>query len=189
MEYKIKRLIRDSNLPAKTTPIVTRLFNQMDDVQAGDSCLSLSVAMCVAFAYIGIESDVKLGQIVVAGEPFYHAWLEVNGNVIDIAIYGNIKYSNAYRELSNKKVLSVMPQINKSYQDVDDNIEYFPNKFDDDFELSPLSVAYKMPILTYCDGAPNNGMWTSILRALQIPRTDGNMKKLRQIIGDKVIGI
>lgn len=181
-DYEAIHIIQNAGLPKDAAYVLVRNFNKMYEAQEPDGCLSMSSVNCLTLAYLGYYSMVRMGQVEINGRPFYHAWAELDGKVIDNSIYGNTHFSPFADILP-----PVMPQINKAYGETD--IQYFPDKFDKDFKEWPAHIIYGVNLAVYLDKAPRrNALWNLALYCLDKAPTADNMKSLRTIAEKYVIG-
>ncbi len=73
---------------------MTKAFNKMYAAKEPDGCLSTTVELFIALKYLGYKPRICYGLVVPPSDyEFYHAWLELDGKIVDIAIYGNAKFS------------------------------------------------------------------------------------------------
>ena len=152
----------------------------MNDNREPDGCLSTSVAICIALEQLGYTPKLCIGKYWVGGHDFYHAWTELEGKVIDIAIYGNTHFSSLWQDEK------VNPQINKSYDETD--IKYEPFTFDDDFKSSMIAQMMGRSFYFYCDHAPRrNAMWNLIMFYLDTS-SNSVLLDIKEIAQKHVIG-
>lgn len=181
-DYDAIHLIQKSGLSEKATSAIVRNFNKMCSAQEPDGCLSMSAVNCLALAYLGMKPSVILGQVKIEDNYFYHAWVETDGRVIDVAIYGNTHFSPYVGLLPQ-----VMPQVYKPYSET--NVKYFPNKYDNDFNKWNGHIALGMNLKTYLDHAPKkNALWNLALYCLDLSPTAENVRKLKDIASHFTIG-
>jgi hypothetical protein len=77
---------------AKLTCVLVKIFDMICDNQEDDGCLSDSVALLVVIRSLGYDVKLCYGLCTSPGGlDFYHAWLEMDGRILDMAIYGNVR--------------------------------------------------------------------------------------------------
>lgn len=162
--YEMIHLIQAAGLPKDAQNVVVRAFNKMDGTKEPDGCLSISVSLCIALEQLGYSPLLCVGKFWVNGHDFYHAWVQLNGRVIDIAIYGNTAFSPYWRDGI------VKPQVNKEYAETD--VKYEPFAFDDDFKDAMIAQMMGRSFYYYCDHAPKrNAIWNLIMYYLDTTST------------------
>lgn len=72
---------------------VIRCFNFIEEYHEPNGCLSNTVALYICAKKYGYNPIICYGLCKLDGRDFYHAWLEINGTIIDLSIYGNVNYS------------------------------------------------------------------------------------------------
>ena len=90
--YEMIHLIQEAGLPKDAQNVVERAFNKMNEIKDHNGCLTTSVALCTALEYLGYSPKLCIGKFWSSDYDFYHAWTELDGKVIDIAIYGNTSF-------------------------------------------------------------------------------------------------
>ena len=180
-DYALIHKIQASGLPKDVENVVIRAFNKMNDCQDHCGCLTTSVSICLALEYLKYSPKLCIGKFWVNGHDFYHAWVELNEKIIDVAIYGNTAYSPSWRDGI------IEPQVNRGYDDAD--ITYEPFTFDDDFKDADISKMMGKSFFYYCDHSPrHNAIWNLILYYLDTssPTTLSSIKELSRnhIIGE-----
>ncbi len=181
---KIMDRIRTDAVDTDIADVCVRAFREMCGAKEPDGCLSTSAALYLAFQHLGLQTVIRMGQVEIEGHPFYHAWLEAERQVFDIAIYGNTAFNPWSRQLG---IRPVMPQINRAYCETD--IPYFPNKFDEDFKAAGIAPMYMVPLIDYCDHSPKeNAIYEEALSYLNLPVTPEQIKEIRQMASGYRIG-
>lgn len=181
-DYDAIHVIQNSGLPKNAASVLVRSFNKAYEAQEPDGCISNSAVNCVCLAYLGFNPVLRLGQIEVDERPFYHAWTELDGKIIDLAVYGNTHFP-PFGDL----LPSVMPQVNKEYGHAD--VSYYPDKFDDDFSSWGGHITLGMNMADYMDNAPKrNALWNMALYCLDMSPTADNLRKLKATASKYTIG-
>lgn len=154
--YEMIHQIQEAGLPKDAERVVVRAFNYMNDGREPDGCLSISVSLCISLEYLGYLPKLCIGKYWAFGHDYYHAWTELDGRVIDVAIYGNTAFSQYWLDDV------IQPQVNKLYSETD--VKYEPFVFDDDFKDATISLMMGKTFYYYCDNAPRrNAIWNRIL--------------------------
>lgn len=184
-EYNVIRLIQREESNPEIRKICVNAFNKIYDAQEPDGCLSTSAALYMAFRYTGIQSRIKVGQIILQNSPVYHAWLETDvGKIYDIAVYGNTAFNPICKRVG---IPIVMPQIAKTYSNAD--IRYYPDKLDNDFQCSGIGTMYGKSLRYYCDHAPRrNIIYELALGYLGLSPTSDNIRYMRDLTDGAYIG-
>ena len=163
--YEMIHMIQDSGLPKNVQNVVVRAFNKMSDAKEPDGCLSISVSLCVALEQLGYSPMLCIGKFWYGEHDYYHAWTELDGKIIDVAIYGNSSFSPYWKDGVIK------PQVNKSYDETD--VKYEPFVFDEDFKNALISQMMGRTYYYYCDNAPrHNAIWNLIMYYLDTSSMD-----------------
>ena len=153
---EIVSLIQSAGLSPKATDAVVRAFILMNDNKDCNGCLTISISLCIALEYLGYSPKLCIGKFWVGRHDFYHAWIELDKKVIDIAIYGNSSFSPYWIDDV------IMPQINKAYNETD--VKYEPFTFDGEFQNAAISQAIGWSFYFYCENAPwPNAVWDIIM--------------------------
>lgn len=176
--HYIQNQLRDFN--SKFVNCAIRCFNCIEKVEEPDGCLSNSVVLFICAKEYGYDPVLCYGLCQYDGKKFYHTWLEVNGIVIDIAIYGNVNFSPF---LAGSKKLTT-PYIGE-YKNAD--IHYGKHVFDDDWPYSLLAKMEGMTFEHYMDGLPKNAMWKITCKYLDKTPTVELVNHLRMLIKENKI--
>ena len=154
--YEMIHLIQAAGLPRDVQNVVVRAFNKMNDAEEPDGCLSISVSLCIALEQLGYSPKLCIGKFWVGEHDFYHAWTELDGKIIDVAIFGNSSFSPYWMDGVIK------PQVNKGYDET--HVKYEPFAFDEDFKDAMISQMMGRSFYYYCDNAPRrNAIWNLIM--------------------------
>lgn len=178
--YEMIHLIQAAGLPKDVQNVVVRAFNKMNDIEEPDGCLSTSVSLCIALEYLGYMPKLCIGKFWMGGHDYYHTWVELDGRVIDVAVYGNTAFSPYWMDEI------VKPQVNKEYSETD--VRYEPFAFDDDFKNAMISKMMGRTFYNYCDNAPRrNAIWNMILYYLDTS-SFSTLAQVKEISKKHVIG-
>lgn len=161
---------------------MTKAFNKMCAAEEPDGCLSTTVELFIALKYLGYKPRICYGLVVPpSGYEFYHAWLELDGKIVDIAIYGNAKFS----PFSTFDVR--FPIVMGSYEANEQGMEYRPFTFDEDWRDALISKVQGMPVVEYCDKSPKRILWKFACDLLDMSPLKANVDALRDTVKDEVI--
>lgn len=138
---------------------VSRCFCQIEESKEPDGCLSNTVALYVCAKEYGYSPKICYGLCSFQGKEFYHAWLEIDGIVIDMSIYGNINFC-PFPTWDSKLDT---PYIG-TYEDA--FLHYGKFVFDEDWPYALISRAEGWSVKKYMDTAPANAMWKLVCRYL-----------------------
>jgi hypothetical protein len=176
IQSQVKKYYDDNRL----SDLLVRSFNLIYNTKEPDGCASNSVALYVCLKSLGYAPQICFGLCTTKkGFEFYHMWLELERKVIDIAIYGNAKFSF----LNNGELSEIqMPIILETYNEV--KINYGKFLFDDDWKRAALYALEKMSLKEYIENAPNNGMKKLLCRYMDISPTISNVNKLLDNLND-----
>lgn len=157
-----------------------RAFSMIVRDREPDGCLSTTAALCVVAKKFGYEAEICYGLCKFKEQAFYHAWLEINGTIIDLAIYGNVNYNP----------LSLWPnKIDKPYIGPYENsiVGYGKYKIDEDWPLCPMSIIVDRPLTWYMDGLPDQTMWELVCLYLDVEPTEETISELRKYAADVIM--
>ena len=178
--YDMIHLIQAAGLSKDVEKVVVRVFNMLNDARDSQGCLTSSVVLCIALEYLGYLPKLCLGKFWAFGHDYYHAWTEIDGKVIDIAIYGNTSFSQYWRDGI------IMPQVNKAYDETD--VKYEPFIFDEGYEETWIGAVMGWSFYDYCEKAPKrNVVWNMILHCLETSSLIA-LQRIKEISRSHVIG-
>lgn len=180
--YKAINYIRKelNNLDDRFVDCVVRCFNCVDTKKEPNGCMSNTVALYICAKEYGYNPTICYGLCQIDDKKFYHAWLELDNTIIDIAIYGNINYS--IFSMWDKKVdTPYIGGYKESY------IRYGKFEFDEDWKYSLISSVKGLELIKYMDKAPQNAMWKLVYKYLDKTFTNESFKRLRLYINDVVL--
>ena len=166
----------------KLTDVLTNAFDMMCKVGDHNGCLSTSVALHVILRSLGYEPKLCYGLCTGPdGNEIYHAWLELDDKVIDLAIYGNSRWSPFWH---GRKLNAV---VLEEYANTE--LKYNDHLFDRDWDGCMISMIVKLgSIREYIKAAPaiphpsNNGMWAVIFAFLGESYTKNRHEELEQYV-------
>lgn len=157
-----------------------RCFNLIVQNEEPNGCLSDSAALFVCAKEYGYEPILCYGLCNLDGREFYHAWLEINGTIIDLAIYGNVNYGLfslfGYR--------TDIPYIG-SYKD--SVMQYGRFQFDEDWSGALISRVEGWSFEQYMNGLPQNAMWKLVCMMLGKTSTKRLIDHLKTLVKDEYI--
>lgn len=151
---------------------VVRAFNILNDTQSSNECMSMSACLYVIAKKYGYSPELCYGLCKYEGYDFYHAWIEINNTIIDLAIYGNINFS-PYSLWDNKLDTPLIG----SYEELP--VHYGKYQFDEDWLTSNISIVTGKTLEQYMDGLPQNAMWKMVCKILDITPSKTIVNELR----------
>lgn len=165
----------DQNL----TDVLIKAFDIICSHKESSGCMSTSAALHVVLHSLGYEPKFCYGLCVSpAGNEFYHAWLELDNKVLDLAIYGNSHFSTLWLDEE------LGPVVFEEYQNTP--IRYYNHRFDEDWDNCMIASAVKMgTIAAYISRAPfaphptGNAMWMLIFDILNETFTSDRYEALQ----------
>lgn len=135
---------------------VVRAFKLICKYKESDGSLSNTVALYICAKEHGYKPQICYGLCVCNGSEFYHAWLEVDGVIIDLSIFG----------LLNWNPFNFTNRVYLPYIGVDHEFDLNGNQiilqkyvFDKNWRYSQISDIEKGTLERHMDGGPYNGMW------------------------------
>jgi hypothetical protein len=164
----------------KFVDCAVRCFNLIEKNQEPNGCLSDSIALFICAKEYGYKPTLCYGLCKIDGREFYHAWLEINGTIIDLAIYGNVNYSPF--SMWNRKLDT--PYIG-SYQD--SVVQYGGFQFDEDWYGALISRAEGWSFEQYMNGLPQNAMWKLVCMFLDKTPTKNLIEHLKTLVKNEYI--
>lgn len=161
---------------------MTKAFNKMYAAKEPDGCLSTTVELFIALKYLGYKPRICYGLVVPPSDyEFYHAWLELDGKIVDIAIYGNAKFS-PYSTFDVR-----FPIVMGSYEANEQGMVYHPFTFDEDWHDALISKVQGMSVIEYCDKSPKQILWTFVCELLDMSPLKSNVDALRDTVKNDMI--
>lgn len=169
---------------------VVRGFNHIFQTKEPDGCLSNTSALYVCAKKYGYSPLICYGLCKIGNEEMYHAWLEIEKLVIDLAIYGNINFPGYGNLLARSQNIVLNTPFIGDYKDAENyHLEYGRFKFDAEWKDAAISQVEGKSVLEYINGAPNDGMWHLLRRYLDMPLITSDFRQeIESIIsGDRII--
>lgn len=181
-DYEMIKYIRNQmkGFDDRFTNAVIKLFGRMVDAQEPNGCLSNSAMLLACAKYCGYDAKLCYGLCHTGKFELYHAWLEIDGAIIDIGIYGNSHFSPLYLDEPIDK-----PVINIKYEDAP--ITYGRFVFDDDWQGADLRGAEHLSLEKYFDNSERHILWQFVCTLLDLSPTKENGDKIRKAIEGIVI--
>lgn len=173
--HYIQQQLKDFN--PKFVDCVVRSFNYLEAIKADRDCLTNTIALFLCAKKLEYNPNICYGLCKFQDKPFYHVWLEINEIIIDIAVYGNVNYS----EYSMWDCKLETPYIGKYEYSP---IYYGKFKFDEDWKDSLISKIEGWTVLQYMNAAPQNAMWKLVCKFLDITPTSQVVDELSSYIKD-----
>lgn len=152
---------------------VIRCFNLIEENKEPNGCLSNTTALYICAKSCGYNPIICYGLCNLDGRDFYHAWLEINGIIIDLSIYGNVNYS--HYSMWNYKIDT--PYIGK-YDN--SKILYGKFKFDQDWSKSSIGQIAGKTLIQYMNGSPRYGMWKLVCKFMDKTLTKDLLQQLQK---------
>ncbi|GFI28320.1 hypothetical protein IMSAGC012_03452 [Lachnospiraceae bacterium] len=178
--HYIQNQAKKYHVDDKLSDLLIRGFNLIYNIKEADGCASNSVALYICLKNMGYNPQVCYGLCTAEnGFCFYHMWIELEGKVIDLAIYGNAKFSFLGKELAD---VIETPIVLETYDET--KINYGKFLFDDDWKYAGISAVENMTLKEYIINAPNNCMKKLICRYMDESPTTENINKLLDNIDD-----
>lgn len=176
--YSIIKQIRSDCDNEEIAQILSRLFTRLDKQKIYASSLATSIEIVLACKMYDIDAQLILGTIGLPAtkECFPSAWVEIDNNIYDMAIY----FDSTRHPMLTEHTSAIAPQINKSYDEAD--VDYFDFQFADVFELSDMHRHVDTTMKEFCDNSPyGDDLWCDILYAADVLQTPDNLKKVQDI--------
>ena len=178
--HYIQNQAKKCNIDDKLLDLFVRGFNLIYNSQEADGCASNTTALYVCLKNMGYNPQICYGLCnTEKGFCFYHMWLELDRKIIDLAIYGNAKFSFLSDELAD---IITTPIVLETYDE--SKIRYGKFVFDDDWKYAGISAIENMSLKEYINNAPNNGMKKLICRYMDVSPSTGNINKLLDNVND-----
>ncbi len=157
---------------------VVRCFCILDENKEHNGCMSNTAAMFLIARKCGYDPEFCYGICQIENKEFYHAWLEIDGIIIDPSIYGNINFGVGFEDYQTS-----YPFIGTLEES---DILYQKYKFDDDWkEMEKLGVNTLCGFIDgktleqYMDGLPGNMMWKLTCRYMDMTPSKELVSELR----------
>ena len=149
----VQNRITENNISEEAGNFIKNQVSIIEKTKETSGYLSNTVALYVCLKSIGIDSKIRYGlSATECGQTFYNVWLEIDGKIIDLSIYGLLKFGET--ELKSRiDTPIIMGEYGKSV------IQYSCYDFGDDYEKIPLyDVVERKTIYEYINSAPSDGM-------------------------------
>lgn len=179
--YEMIQEIRNQCETPEIAKVMSRLFTRLDKQKIYASSLSTSIEVVLACKMYDIDAKLILGTIGLpeTKECFPSAWVEINDNIYDLAIY----FDSLRHPMLTQHTSVIQPQINQTYEDA--AVDYFDFQFVDVFELSDMARHIDTTFKEFCDNSPyGDDLYCDILYAADILQTPKNLKKLQEFASE-----
>ncbi len=174
----IQKQCDDNNITSPLKDYLQRAFNLICDNRVGDDCLSTTVALFVLCRMNGIDAKICYGLCETdRNRKYYHAWLEIDGKIIDLAIYGNLHFSPYQLEASCSN-----PVVMESYDYKP--MHYGKFVFENDWSEAAIYAVDKDTIRDYIKNAPQDGMIERICKIMDKTPTATLKQEIYDAVGD-----
>ena len=189
-DYDTRRYIfkqAESYNDKRLTDVLIRAFENIYNNKEPDGCLSTSVALHIILRSLGYDPKICYGLCITpAGNEIYHAWLELDKKVLDIAIYGNSHFSPYWHEGPLGPVI---------FEDYDfSGIKYGNHVFDEEWNACMISQGIRLgSVANYIAAAPRvshpsqNGMWRLIFNIMDETYTSSKRQHLEKFVSKEVL--
>ena len=177
------RYIRERLEPASKEfrTYVIRCFKHMDEYTEPQGNILYSCILYVCAKLIGYCPIIVFGKCHISDRvAFYDVWLEIDGHIIDMGLYGNVNFG----EVSGYGCRATSPFIG-DYDD--ENIKYDRFIIGDDWKDHYLHAAENMTISEYFDNAPDDLAWHLLFDVLGWEHNRENVERILNLIGNDVI--
>lgn len=85
---RMQDISRENDMSKDVTTVITNLFDYMIEKRLRGCCYSFSSALYVALSELGEHPLLCVGECLPSrSNPFDHSWIELNGKILDIAVY------------------------------------------------------------------------------------------------------
>ena len=164
----------------KLSDLLIRSFNFIYNTEEDSGCVLNTVALYVCLKNMGYNPSICYGLCTTEnGFEFYHMWLELENKIVDIAIYGNAKFSFLGTALEN---IIEMPIVLETYDE--SVINYGKFVFDNEWKYAAINNIEKMSLKEYINRMPNNSMKKLLCRYIDVSPTISNVNKLLDNVND-----
>ena len=162
--HYIQNQLKNFDNNVKVSELLFKCFSLLEKTKEHDGCLSTSVALFVCLKELGYNPELCYGLCSTKnGNEFYHAWIELDNKVIDIAIYGNLNFS----PFTAFKIPVDLPIVLENYDDCYINYKKFI--FDESWEYAAIKKAEDWTIFQYINNSPQKGMYKIINKLMNEP--------------------
>ncbi len=171
--YTLNKYVRNECsvfLNDKATSGIEKCFDFLYQNEEPQGCLYSSIINFAILSYNGYSPKLCYGLCKNDGNEFYHAWIELNGKILDIAIYGNTNF--------NPWNLGAKLDFPIIFKDFNEHIVYNNQKFDSDW---PNSGIYNISIQKMSQYIENNSkVWNLLERLI------GDVFKSSKVLKEKI---
>ena len=156
-DYETIHLIQEQmeDVGDELTNLVVRMYNRLEKKQRYASGLSTSITF--------------------QGVSFPHAWLDLYGNIVDIAIAEDTKYHPVLSE----KVKPVKVQCCRSYDEAE--LDYFDFQFSDMWPMHGMKQVVGKTLAEYINSAEEIDILAEVCDILNISAIVDNGKKIYEM--------
>lgn len=176
IQSQVKKYYSDNKL----SDLLIRSFNFIYNTEEDSGCVLNTVALYVCLKNMGYNPSICYGLCTTEnGFEFYHMWLELENKIVDIAIYGNAKFSFLGTALAN---IIDMPIVLETYDE--SVINYGKFVFDNEWKYAAINNIEKMSLKEYINRMPNNSMKKLLCRYMDVSPTISNVNKLLDNVND-----
>ena len=164
----IYAIVNDSGYDESLARVISNMNDYIKTKQLQGACHSSSSVLYVALSELGYRPSLLIGEVSGDKLPFDHSWIELDGEIIDMAISYTLDNGRAASEpivLSKNIRFGIPPSLEYGVTYLGLNGE-------------ALQV-YRMQFVDYMDMYPyeKNGLWTVVQRVLE---NDIDIKALRE---------
>lgn len=176
-DYETIHLIQEQmeDVGDELTNLVVRMYNRLEKKQRYASGLSTSITLFLAMKYLGYNPLLILGTVRFQGVSFPHAWLDLYGNIVDIAIAEDTKYHPVLSE----KVKPVKVQCCRSYDEAE--LDYFDFQFSDMWPMHGMKQVVGKTLAEYINSAEEIDILAEVCDILNISAIVDNGKKIYEM--------
>lgn len=157
---------------------VVGAFNFVRDNHIRDGCVTISAMLYLCARYCGYEPRFCYGKCRIGDVSMYHAWLEVNGIVIDIGIYGNVHYHPVFAVFPYWQFETPLIGKSESFRFV----TYQLLRFDADWSECPLCAIEVTSFEEYFDHSTALDMWAQACEWLGLIDNSLSRRSLRKCV-------
>lgn len=169
----------------KTISAVVKMFNRVEERKSYASALSTSITLFLAMKYLGVNASVILGTLQFQNLSYPHAWLEINGNIFDIATHIDVLH---HPVLNQRNLTPVSVQIDTTYETASfDGLDYYPFQFGGTWPLADMKRMVGKTFAEYADNSPYFDIYADVCYILDLPETKDNIEKLVEIAKTETI--
>lgn len=149
----VYRTAIDTELSISVGAGLSRIMDYMVQTNFIGACHSISSVIYIALAELGYAPDLLIGEVLSNnGTPFDHSWVELDGKVIDLAVWKNMQGNR----ICNPIVMNIDVITGKPH-----NLSYGIRFLGLDAQAS---IAQSLSLSEYMDSYPNdrNKLWNLV---------------------------